>query len=598
MPTIIALDASLSMLRPVPGRNEHTYQSLALKGIQHLLDNLTAAGKLEHLALVAYSTVCELKVDFTRDYDQIRQAIKKIEPMDKACLLTMLKTSVSLMATWGTQNLLQLVVFTDCGAGFGSTSIAGFLENYANKSAAETEFAWLKTLAHYQLNFICLGVHADLHFTRGVALHQQLLDNAGLKGQLFMPKPLKTATENGDTNSGVSHKSELGRTALFELIERLCESSYKATEVTLKCGHYFRLESQVLLWPPPKPYEQPALYGGESTMRHIEQRIDVCGFLALGDIGSPATFSRHWVLAKVEREKLPGRRSGSLAAAAKSPKLTLDTGNNPNFELEKLEQDIREFYTKEPSKEAAEESGDDADVVVVKPQQTPAQQEQQKDTLCVLLHGALKLESMAALVLLGEKWFGFMYAYNDVKKKSNFVLNILPPGSHVIPWLGDLELLGFPEDLAPGETASFPVRAERRSYSQSSVVWIRQASLQSDVQKVLRHAKKMPDKTQHFYKELNRIRRAALALGFVELLEALALLLEKECAQLTLNGSVSSECTLQLQHAATELRKTSNRDIKSTIVPLQKAATAAAAEGSTATAATPAAAAPAGYLYN
>ncbi|XP_064539475.1 integrator complex subunit 14 [Drosophila montana] len=582
MPTIIALDVSLSMLRPVPGRNDHTYQSLALKGIQLLLDNLTAAGKLEHLALVLYTTVCELKVDFTRDYDQIRQAIKKIEPVDKACLMTMLKTSVSLMATWGTQNLLQLVVFTDCGPGFGSTSIAGFLEAYAGKEA-EPEYAWLKTLATYNLNFICLGVHCDLYFTRGLTLHQQLLDAASLRGQLFMTKPVKSA-EPGDATSGGSHKSELGRTALFELIERLCESSFKSTEVTLKCGRYFRMEGQVLLWPPPMPYEQAALYGGDPTIRHIDQRIDVCGFLALSDIGSPATLSRHWVLAKVEREK-PSRRSGGLAAVAKPPKLTLDT-SNPHYELEKLEQDIRDFYMKDTKD--AEESGDDADVTVVLKHSSTPQAEQQKDNLCVLLHGALKLENMAALVLLGEKWYGFMYAYTDVKKKSNFMLNILPPGSNVIPWLGDLEFLGFPEDLAPGETASFPVRAERRSYSQSSVVWIRQASLQSDVQKVLRHAKKMPDKTQHFYKELNRIRRAALALGFVELLEALALLLEKETAQLTLNG-VTTECTLQLQHAATELRKTSNRDIKSTIVPLQKASAA-----DTTAVATPA---QGGYLY-
>ncbi|XP_034474760.1 integrator complex subunit 14 [Drosophila innubila] len=582
MPTIIALDASLSMLRPVPGRNEHTYQSLALKGIQHLLDNLTGAGKLEHLALVSYTTVCELKVDFTRDYDQIRQAIKKIEPLDKACLMTMLKTSVSLMATWGTQNLLQLVVFTDCGPGFGSTSIAGFLECYVGKET-EQEYAWLKTLANYNLNFICLGVHGDSYFTRGLTLHQQLLDVAALKGQLFTTKPMKSGAESGDATTGGSHKSELGRTAVFELIERLCESSYKSTEVTLKCGHYFRMESQVLLWPPPMPYEQGALYGGDATIRHIEQRIDICGFLALSDIGSPATLSRHWILPKVDREK-PSRRSGGLGAVAKPPKLTLDTGN-PHYELEKLEQDIRDFYTKDAKD--TEESGDDADVVVLKHSST-SQSEQQKDTLCVLLHGALKLENMAALVLLGEKWYGFIYSYTDTKKKSNLMLNILPPGSNVIPWLGDLELLGFPEDLTPGETASFPVRAERRSYSQSSVVWIRQASLQSDVQKVLRHAKKMPDKTQHFYKELNRIRRAALALGFVELLEALALLLEKENAQLTLNG-VSTECTLQLQHAATELRKTSNRDIKSTIVPLQKA-TAAEASAT-------APAAPAGYLY-
>ncbi|EDW39666.1 GL15605 [Drosophila persimilis] len=560
MPTIIAVDASLSMLRPVPGRNEHTYLSLATKGIQHLLDNFTAAGKLEHLALISYTTTAELKVDFTRDYDQIRQAVKKIETVDKACLLTMLKTSVSIMSTWGAQNLLQLVVFTDCGLGFGTTSISGFLETYAGKEA-DPEYAWLRTVANYNLNFICLGLHS----------------------QLFMT-PVKNP-ETNEATSTPSHKSELGRTAVFELIERLCETSYKSTEVTLKCGSYFRMEAPVLLWPPTTPYEQPAVLGVEAEVRQIDQRIDVCGFLALSDIGSPATLSRHWVLPKVEREKT-SRRSAGMAVVAKPAKLTLDT-SNPNYELERLEQDIREFYAKDPKD--TEESGDDADVTIVLKHSSGPQTEQQKECLCVLLHGALKMENMAALVRVGEKWYGFMYAFTDAKKKSNLMLNILPPGSNVIPWLGDLELLGFTEDLAPGETASFPVRADRRSYSQSSVVWIRQASLQSDVQKVLRHAKKMPDKTQHFYKELNRIRRAALALGFVELLEALAMLLEKECAHLTLNGA-SNECTVQLQHAATELRKTSNRDIKSTIVPHQKGgvpdASSSAAVASTA-----------GYMY-
>ncbi|XP_030382991.1 integrator complex subunit 14 [Scaptodrosophila lebanonensis] len=594
MPTIIAVDASLSMMRPVPGRSDHTYHSLALKGVGNLLDNLAAAGKLEHLALVAFTTVTELKVDFTRDYDQIRQAVKKIEAVDKACLITMLKTAVNIMQAWGAQNVLQLVVFTDCGLGFGSTSISAFLETYIGRES-EPEYAWLKTLATYKINFICLGVHSDAYFTNGLALYQQLLDAAQLKGQLFMTKPVKA--EGGDGGAGgqnaggatshVSHKSELGRTAVFELVERLCESSYKLTEVKLKCGSYFRLESSVMLWPPVLPYEQPAVYDGDPIIRTIDQRIDVCGYLALSDIGSPASLSRHWVLPKVERTA--SRRSSGMAAASKPAKLTLDV-TNPNYEFEKLEQDVRDFYLKDPKD--AEESGDDADVTVVSKHSTLPLSEQQKETLCVLLHGALKMENMAALVLLGEKWYGFIYAFTDAKKKSNLMLNVLPPGTNVIPWLGDIEMLGFAEDISPGETASFPVRAERRSYSQSSVVWIRQASLQSDVQKVLRHAKKMPDKTQHFYKELNRIRRAALALGFVELLEALAMLLEKECAQLTLNGA-NTECTLQLQHAATELRKTSNRDIKSTIVPLQKVGgTVDAGAATAATAATPAA-----YLY-
>ena len=84
-------------------------------------------------------------------------------------------------------------------------------------------------------------------------------------------------------------------------------------------------------------------------------------------------------------------------------------------------------------------------------------------------------------------------------------------------------------------------------------MWIRQASLQSDIQKVLRHARKMPEKTPHFYKELNRIRKAALSIGFYELLDGVASIFEKECA--ILPGTAHPECAMQLAHAALELRK-------------------------------------------
>ena len=39
---------------------------------------------------------------------------------------------------------------------------------------------------------------------------------------------------------------------------------------------------------------------------------------------------------------------------------------------------------------------------------------------------------------------------------------------------------------------------------------------------VLRHARKLPEKTVQFYKELNRLKRAAVCLGFYELLEGVA----------------------------------------------------------------------------
>ena len=63
----------------------------------------------------------------------------------------------------------------------------------------------------------------------------------------------------------------------------------------------------------------------------------------------------------------------------------------------------------------------------------------------------------------------------------------------------------------------------------------------------------MPEKTQHFYKELNRIKKAALSTGFYELLEGVATVFERECALLP--GTAHPDCALQLTHAATELRK-------------------------------------------
>lgn len=124
-----------------------------------------------------------------------------------------------------------------------------------------------------------------------------------------------------------------------------------------------------------------------------------------------------------------------------------------------------------------------------------------QESVCVLLHGALKVENMAALVLLNDDWFGFIYSYADSKKKSNLMLTVLPPGHDGIPWLGDLRFMGTVDDLLPTENAgSFPVKPEKRSYSQNCVVWIKAAGLQSDIQKVLRHAKKLPEKTQNFYK--------------------------------------------------------------------------------------------------
>lgn len=113
----------------------------------------------------------------------------------------------------------------------------------------------------------------------------------------------------------------------------------------------------------------------------------------------------------------------------------------------------------------------------------------------------LYFPDMAALVNLGDDWFGFVYSWADSKKKSNLMLTILVPGSDSVPWLGDLNNLGAADAYTAEQVGAFPVRPpDKRSYSQNGVVWIRQAGLQSDIQKILRHARKLPEKTQQFYK--------------------------------------------------------------------------------------------------
>lgn len=58
---------------------------------------------------MVFSTLYEILVDFTRDYDLIRAALTKIEHYDKTALENMLQTVKSILLTnWGSQNYSQV----------------------------------------------------------------------------------------------------------------------------------------------------------------------------------------------------------------------------------------------------------------------------------------------------------------------------------------------------------------------------------------------------------------------------------------------------------------------------------------------------------
>ncbi len=67
------------------------------------------------------------------------------------------------------------------------------------------------------------------------------------------------------------------------------------------------------------------------------------------------------------------------------------------------------------------------------------------------------------------------------------------------------------------------------------------------------------------FKELNRLRRAGLSMGFADLMETMAVVLERACSLLPHNSH--PDCALQLTHAAAQLRL--SRDIRHSITPLR-----------------------------
>ncbi|CAI9606997.1 unnamed protein product, partial [Staurois parvus] len=82
----------------------------------------------------------------------------------------------------------------------------------------------------------------------------------------------------------------------------------------------------------------------------------------------------------------------------------------------------------------------------------------------------------------------------------------------------------------------FPLQPKsKRSYAQNVTVWIKPSGLQVTA-----------------LMELNRLRKAALAFGFLDLLKGVSDMLERECTLLPDNAH--PDAAFQLSHAAAQLK--------------------------------------------
>lgn len=100
MPTVVLMDVSLSMTRPVSldGSEEFQRKNLAVHGLNMLFEHMASSYRLEFTALMAFSSLWELLVPFTRDYNAL-QVKCYIHPLPSLCL-TPEETSMTLEMTW------------------------------------------------------------------------------------------------------------------------------------------------------------------------------------------------------------------------------------------------------------------------------------------------------------------------------------------------------------------------------------------------------------------------------------------------------------------------------------------------------------------
>lgn len=87
-------------------------------------------------------------------------------------------------------------------------------------------------------------------------MYQELLDVSGQKGSVFVPSTTTAKSRRDDVGTAVKKENievAFSRNVqmMTDLVQQVCDSSYKQFEATLKCGGYAKLESAITIWPPP-----------------------------------------------------------------------------------------------------------------------------------------------------------------------------------------------------------------------------------------------------------------------------------------------------------------------------------------------------------
>lgn len=83
MPTLIAIDGSFSMSQFAHGSSESSLTKLKLAEIccHEIIDRLSEKQRLEHIAILLFSSSVDVLCDFTRDTSQLKSSLSKVRDL-------------------------------------------------------------------------------------------------------------------------------------------------------------------------------------------------------------------------------------------------------------------------------------------------------------------------------------------------------------------------------------------------------------------------------------------------------------------------------------------------------------------------------------
>lgn len=419
MPTIILFDLSLSMCRSVELNDtseSYTFQNLANYGLIELLDYMSANNKMEYVSLMYFSSLWERNVSFTRDYDSIKLALAN--NCDTFYDTTSIENALKgvqeyVQEEWGKSIPVQLLLITDGNPGAQAMAqiVNGDQLNRDrivccdDEERMQTDEPETGSGVFTQFSFPCklhvinLCTRSDQHMlNESFAYYRRLIQ--------------ETTSQNIRPNldEQIHFLESYSLASVSNLFKNLASKHYTPCISSLHCGS---LMSPITIFPALKSYTEFDIVLAKPS---LTDGLVVCGFLELSEIASPPVHSRHIVLPNVMNREQHLASFHSILT------------NKPSSNYELNPTTIADL---EASKNLMASANGDVNG-------------SKQPSLCVLLHGSLKVESMVAICKVGEpNWFGMLYSWADNKKKSNLMLSTFKYGTESVSWLGDLHHLGL-----------------------------------------------------------------------------------------------------------------------------------------------------------